>query len=222
MSGTQVPEDVVSEDWTAVAFHTEKTQARRIAARTGIGFDDALQQILAATALPRSFAELVSERQHDMAQQAARRTLRKQQQVMALQLKQVALCPSPMQWHAWFDGSASPNPGTICVGGVLRSPEGEVAEISRDGGIGDSSEAEYLALIAVLELAKRQQVKNLVVFGDSRIVIDDITGMHVVPVLTEHRRQAHYLRQCIGDVVFRWIPRAKNSRADGLASRRAK
>ena len=214
--------DVVPEDWASLAFHKEKTQARRIAASIGITFSDALQQVLMTTALPRSIAELVADRQNDIARKTARRTLRKQQQADAFQRKQAMPSVSPTHWYAWFDGSASPNPGRIGIGGVIRSPQGEFAEISRAIGVGDSSEAEYLALIAVLELVAMQRAKNLVVFGDSRIVIDDVTGVHLASVLTEYRLQAQSFLECIGNVSFCWIPRAKNARADGLATRRSK
>jgi ribonuclease HI len=213
---------VVWDDLAAVAFHKEKTAARRLAARIGVTLGAALHQVLVAAALPSSIAELVTERQHEVARLSARRTCRMQQQAEVRQRKQVTPCQSLGQWHAWFDGSASPNPGHIGIGAVLLSPQGKFADISQAGGIGDSSEAEYLALIAVLELAVTQKVETLLVFGDSRIVIDDIIGVHLVAALAEYRRQAQHLQRCIGSITFCWIPRVKNARADCLARRRGK
>ena len=214
--------DVAPENLAALAFHKEKTQARRIAARTGVTLDAALQQVLIAAALPRSIAELVADRQHEVARQAVRRMLRKHHQAEVRQRTQSVPCLSPARWQGWFDGSASPNPGHIGVGAVLLSPQGVFSDISRSGGIGDSSEAEYLALIALLEMAVTQQVATLSVFGDSRIVIEDIIGVRLVAILADYRRQAQHLSQRIGDITFCWIPRAKNARADCLASRRGK
>ena len=77
-------------------------------------------------------------------------------------------------WLAWFDGSALPNPGRIGIGALLRGPQGQVVEISRRAGEGSSSEAEYLALIALLEAALLHQPAQLTVHGDSQVVIDDL------------------------------------------------
>ena len=54
-------------------------------------------------------------------------------------------------WHAAFDGSCSPNPGRCRIAGVLRHlPTGESFQWARNAGEGDSSDAEYQALIALL------------------------------------------------------------------------
>lgn len=201
----------------AVAFHKEKVAARRLAKRTGVNVADALHQLLIAAALPQSVTALVAHRQQLLAQQDSRRRLRQQQQVDAWHARQSARQPPASHWQGWFDGSASPNPGRIGIGAVLRSPTGVLTEIARCGGHGDSNQAEYLALIAVLEAASHQQVTELTVYGDSQIVIEDMTGIYSVPTLAIYRNQAFHIGEKIGDLKFRWIPRARNCRADSLA-----
>lgn len=211
---------VATDTWAeieAIAFRKEKVAARRLAIRTGVSVADALHQLLTAAALPGSIIALVAHRRHAHAQQDHRRRLHQQQKTDAWQARQAARQPPVSHWQGWFDGSAFPNPGRIGIGAVLRSPTGELTEISRNGGQGDSNQAEYQALIALLAAAFHQQVPELTIYGDSRIVIEDMTGVHLVPVLTDYRRQALYLCTKIHALKFRWIPRAKNRRADSLA-----
>ena len=200
-----------------VAFKKEKTAARRLAVHTGMSDADALQQVLSAAALPGYLVDLVARRQQIILQQVIRDHRRKQQQADARQRKQAVGALKAGQWQAWFDGSAMPNPGAISLGAVLCSPLGIVTTISRASGHGDSNDAEYLALIAVLEEAVSQHATTLLIYGDSRIVIEDVTGVHLVAALSPLRRQAQLLLQRFGDTSFCWIPRAKNGRADALA-----
>jgi ribonuclease HI len=124
-------------------------------------------------------------------------------------------------WRAWFDGSARPNPGRCAIGALLTGPAGEVIEISRQAGYGDSSEAEYRALIALLEAAVDQQAQGLTVFGDSLVVIDDVNGPDdtAARVLQPYREQVQALLAQLGDVTLRWIPRHRNTAADALSQR---
>lgn len=209
----------------SAAYHREKVAARRSAAQTALSYEEALCQVLSDVAAPRSMAELVAERRLAMTQQISRDHHRKQQQADTRQRKQSMREPRVGQWHGWFDGSATPNPGRIGVGAVLCSPLGIVTEISCLGGDGDSNDAEYLALIALLEEAAREQVDTLTIYGDSRIVIEDVSGVRLVAALESLRYQAQRLMtqivsqnvKDIGGITFQWIPRAKNCRADALA-----
>jgi ribonuclease HI len=68
-------------------------------------------------------------------------------------LRKASLQPLATAWRGWFDGSAHPNPGQIGIGALLCGPDGQRVEISRRAGHGSSSDAEYLALTALLEAA---------------------------------------------------------------------
>lgn len=125
---------------------------------------------------------------------------------------------SPSAWRAWFDGSAHPNPGRIGIGGLLAGPGGERIEISRRAGHGSSGDAEYLALIALLETAVQLQVRELLVHGDSQVVIYDVLqeAAHAKG-LEAHRERVTQLMGLLAQVALRWIPRHRNGEADRLS-----
>lgn len=131
-------------------------------------------------------------------------------------------------WQAYFDGSAHPNPGKIGIGGVVVSPSGIKIEISRAMGYGDSNEAEFYALNAVLACALEQRPAKLVVFGDSRTVIDSVNADHThskknivrLPACSTLQEQCEQAKQLIAkftDIRLIWIPRKKNTEADALS-----
>ncbi|MET0981930.1 MAG: ribonuclease HI family protein, partial [Telluria sp.] len=124
-------------------------------------------------------------------------------------------------WRAWFDGSARPNPGQCGIGGLLRGPAGELVELSRAAGYGNSSEAEYLALIAVLEAALVHGAGELTVYGDSQVVIDDVNGPpeQGAAVLRPYRARVHALLARLPAATLRWLPRHRNLEADRLSQR---
>jgi ribonuclease HI len=125
----------------------------------------------------------------------------------------------PTAWRAWFDGSAHPNPGNCGIGALLTGPAGERIEISRAAGYGDSSEAEYRALTALLEAAVQAGAHGLTIYGDSKVVIDDVNGSDAAaaPALNELRQVALALTAQLRGVTLRWIPRHRNSEADALS-----
>jgi ribonuclease HI len=94
-------------------------------------------------------------------------------------------------------------------------------EISRPAGHGDSSEAEYRALIALLEAAIDHQAHPLAIFGDSLVVVDDVNGPDhaAAPVLHAYRSTVHALLAQLDGVTLRWIPRHRNTAADALSQR---
>ncbi|MDQ2821495.1 MAG: ribonuclease HI family protein, partial [Pseudomonadota bacterium] len=131
-------------------------------------------------------------------------------------------------WRGWFDGSAHPNPGRCGIGALLLGPAGERREIAQAAGYGNSSEAEYLALIALLETAVAAQAHGLTIYGDSRVVIDDmhvpaaqsLRHLHAAAQSLRHlHAAAHALMAQLTDVRLRWIPRHKNGAADALSQR---
>lgn len=209
-------------DWQALcaaAHAAERSAARRLVRRTGISDIEALSQTLAAAAFPDTLAGLLGKRHATRCADLARRDARQQSRIDGWNARKLARQPDPNAWLGWFDGSAWPNPGRIGLGALLCSPHNVVTEISTGGGHGDSNQAEYLALIALLEAAVPLQPAMLVLHGDSRIVIDDMTGVHLVAAMQELRTRAQTLIAQLGTVHFRWIPRARNGVADALSQR---
>jgi len=127
----------------------------------------------------------------------------------------------PLAWRGWFDGSAHPNPGKLGLGALLLGPYGERVEISEPLEYGNSSEAEYAALITVLQaaLALSPPPVELLLYGDSQVVINDVLEVASVGArgLETQRATAVALLQQFNNVTLRWIPRHRNGEADRLS-----
>lgn len=205
------------------AFKAELAASRSLASRTGISEHDALLRILTRSAGAAGLASLLGERTAAR-EHAARQALRRQAGAAAARARRVA-SPAPATgqpaWRAWFDGSARPNPGRCGLGAVLEGPDGQRIELSLDGGHGNSSEAEYRALIALLRAAVRHGARDLAVQGDSQVVIDDVHAPDCAsaPALQAYRREALALLARLPGACLRWIPRHRNLQADALSQR---
>lgn len=159
-----------------------------------------------------------------MTAEAAARKLRKDEKMQARRA-QLALSRrddgGPLAWRGWFDGSAHPNPGKLGIGALLLGPNGERIEVSQAAGYGNSSEAEYAALTAVLQaaLALRPPPAQLLLYGDSQVVINDVLGTTPAGAkgLEAQRASVVALLLQLHDVTLRWLPRHRNGEADKLS-----
>jgi ribonuclease HI len=80
---------------------------------------------------------------------------------------------SALEKHSlFFDGASKGNPWAVGGGGILLGRSG-MLEVSYSWGLGlDSNNmAEALTLWQGLRLAVARNIQNLVVFGDSRVII---------------------------------------------------
>lgn len=206
-----------------VAYKSERSASRKLAAKTGITEAEALQRTLTLSAGLAGLPALLAERTAQQRADAARLQARDERKAM-LETRRKARHDAPQAaWRAWFDGSAHPNPGRCGIGGLLHGPGGTTIEISQTAGYGNSSEAEYRALIAVLHAAVEGGAHDLVIHGDSRVVIDDMNGpaLHAAISLQDYRAEAHALLAQLDGAILRWIPRHKNAAADALSQRAA-
>jgi ribonuclease HI len=188
-------------DLGAIAYKGERTASRRLARAQGLTDEQALRQTLqrsAAREALRATAHARRKASHDARHDA-----------------------QPSAWRAWFDGSARPNPGRCAIGVLLRGPDGQDIELSQPAGHGDSSDAEYRALIALLQTALAHGADDLTIHGDSQVVVNDVTGPDALaaPVLRAYRDSARLLLARFERVSLRWVPRHKNQLADALSQR---
>lgn len=203
-----------------VAYKSERAASRRLAAAEGLSDEQALRRTLEAVAGKAGLAALVAARsaiqQAGAQRSAARDALRDAARARQARRHDGA----PTLWRAWFDGSARPNPGRCGIGARLEGPGGTV-EISQPAGHGNSSEAEYRALIAVLDAAVARGIASLTVYGDSQVVIGDVTGPDIdaAASLLDYRAAARTLMARIAGLQLRWVPRHKNTLADALSQR---
>lgn len=122
--------------------------------------------------------------------------------------------------RAWFDGAARGNPGEAGFGLVVES-EGEVEEHGGYLGRTTNNVAEYSGLLAALTWARRAGVEELSLFGDSELVVKQLSGAYKVkaPHLMPLFLRALALRREIPRVTIRHVPRAENKHADLLSNR---
>jgi len=73
----------------------------------------------------------------------------------------------------FFDGGCRPNPGMMEIAMVARGQ----CYITHDLGHGTSADAEWLALIEAVRIARALDVPDCVLFGDSAMVVDQANGV---------------------------------------------
>lgn len=217
--------ELLFDTLATAAFHGERVAARRLATRAQITEAQALAQILAQAAataglidLPALLAARAAARQLDQDRRAGRRA----RQADRLAQRKAQLAPPPDRWRGWFDGSAHPNPGRIGIGALLCGPAGERIEISRRAGHGNSGKAEYLALTALLEAAVDAGARDLLLHGDSQVVVNDVNaGSKVIGAtgLEQHRARVLALMAQTATSRLHWVPRHRNGDADRLSQR---
>lgn len=202
----------------AAAFKTELAASGRLMARDGLSEFEALTRTLTHSAGVAGLAHLLADRAA-LRLHAAEQSARRAALANAARTRGAGAGKTP--WRAWFDGSARPNPGRCGIGAVLEGPGGVRIAISHDAGYGNSSEAEYLALIAVLDAAVAHGAHDVLVVGDSQVVIDDVNGpaSASAPSLRDYRSRACALLAHLPQAQLRWIPRHKNAQADALSQR---
>lgn len=123
----------------------------------------------------------------------------------------------------YFDGSCEPNPGIMGIGVHIVDSKGKkITNISQERGAGTNNAAEYLALIEGLSwlVGKNYQFKKILVCGDSKLILNQITGKWK----TKRSHLQRYLSVAQGlvrgfkDIEFQWIPRKQNNVADSLST----
>lgn len=131
-----------------------------------------------------------------------------------------------MPFRLEFDGVSRGNPGHAGAAAYLF----EIANRTKDcvwfdseyiGNSKTNNQAEYAALILGLEECVARRVRNLVICGDSELVIRQLTGEYQV----KHKKLQplfHKAKQLISSLpmppTLMWIPREENKYADQLAN----
>lgn len=119
--------------------------------------------------------------------------------------------------YAFFDGAAQRN---ICACGIHITPEeGQTYDIHWNGGPGTNNKAEIMALAGLIAFSDFLGIKNLHIFGDSKVTIDHvlsknrIRNIHLSAWLNRIEDWWHNRR----DYTISHIARGKNRRADILS-----
>lgn len=126
-------------------------------------------------------------------------------------------------FEAFCDGSASPNPGVMGIGFSVFKNRKEVFFGAAPRGHGSNNEAEYLALIWLLEQCIEKGITELCVYVDSQLVVKQVNGEWSVGnerLATLHTR-VRELTNGFENFKLCWLSRNKNKRADALSKRGA-
>ena len=126
-----------------------------------------------------------------------------------------------MEFCMHFDGGADPNPGKAGAGAVIYKNGEEFKTVSVYVGEKETNNtAEYVGLIEGLKLAINSNIANLVVKGDSQLVIKQMKGEYKVKAenLKILQIKAKLLAEKFENIEFIHIKRELNKRADELAT----
>lgn len=108
----------------------------------------------------------------------------------------------------YFDGGCRPNPGPMETAVVV---QGEV-HLRQDLPVGDNNDAEWVALIHALELARSLGIRDAILIGDSSLVVDQANGTLPcrTPRFQEQLDRFHALAADFDRLRVRRIGRAQN------------
>ena len=122
---------------------------------------------------------------------------------------------------AYIDGGARGNPGPAGFGVRVEEADGTlVEEFAESIGVATNNVAEYRALIAALEWAKRHGHDRLHVRSDSLLLVQQMLGNYRVKNagLQPLHARARMLAHDVGRVTFEHVGRSLNAHADRLAN----
>ena len=119
------------------------------------------------------------------------------------------------------DGGSRGNPGKSGCGAVLYDEKKK--EIDTDTefcGRQTNNFAEYRGLIIGLELALKNEITDLVVFMDSKLIVQQMLGNYKVKNagLRPLFEQAKNISENFTEITYKHVRREKNKRADQLAN----
>ena len=126
-----------------------------------------------------------------------------------------------MNLTLYTDGGARGNPGPGGAGIVLKDEGGNtIKEIGKYLGNCTNNEAEYLALIMGLKVAKEAGAKRVTCYLDSELIVKQLNGLYKVK---NERMRIYYdkvleFEEDFMDIDYKHIPRDENNEADTLVN----
>lgn len=125
--------------------------------------------------------------------------------------------------HLFSDGGSRGNPGQAAIGWIIEDPiRGEVLKEGNERiGVETNNVAEYRALIEGLKAAQSFHPNRLICHLDSELVVKQVNGEYRVkmPTLQAFFDEIKRIADELPDVLFVYIPREDNYRADALVNR---
>lgn len=121
----------------------------------------------------------------------------------------------------YFDGKAEPNPGKGGAGAVIYNRNGRMLfEKGKYLEYCTNNQAEYAGLIIGLEMAKDTGIKNVHIYGDSLLVINQVTKKWKIKneELSQLCNYVFTLLHNFDNVSFEHVLRNKNTHADAITN----
>lgn len=124
-----------------------------------------------------------------------------------------------MEWYAYIDGASSGNPGESGAGIVVYAQDKVILKESLYLGKMTNNMAEYEALLFLVNRAKEAGVESLVVYTDSLLMANQVSGVYKVknPVLKGYVSKIKKIIGNFEQFSIKYIQREKNRIADQLA-----
>ena len=125
------------------------------------------------------------------------------------------------KYEMYFDGCSKGNPGRAGAGSVIYKNSNELFANSLFVSDNDTNNvAEYTGLIMGLEDAIKNNIKDLIVKGDSLLVIQQMNGKYQVKSdnLIKLYKRAKELEKCFTSIQYYHVYRKDNKRADELSN----
>jgi len=120
-----------------------------------------------------------------------------------------------------FDGCSKGNPGLSGAGAVIYEDNEEIwGDHLFVGEKFTNNHAEYAGLILGLQQAKKMNIKNILVEGDSLLVINQMSNIYNCnsPNLIELYNKAKELEKNFDKIHYQHVDRKFNKRADQLSN----
>ena len=125
-----------------------------------------------------------------------------------------------MRYQLYCDGASRSNPGDASIGISILLDGKEVHTISKKIGIATNNEAEYQALIDGLNYCVDNSIKEIKVFLDSNLVVEQVNKNFKVKAgnLKVLNSKVDDLIQEFNFIEINHVYREENKRADQLAN----
>lgn len=128
----------------------------------------------------------------------------------------------PRILEIFTDGISRGNPGPAAIGALFRQKNGpDLAEHCATIGKATNNVAEYRAVVAALEHARRWRIKKVHLHLDSELIVRQLTGVFRVksPDIRPLFQQVVFLSRNLTDFQVRHVKRNRNAHADALANK---
>ena len=127
---------------------------------------------------------------------------------------------SSLIYQIFCDGASRSNPGDASIGVSISLDGKEIHTISRKIGIATNNEAEYQALIDGLNYCIENSIKEIEVFLDSNLVVEQVNKNFKVKAgnLKVLNSQVENMIKEFEYIEFKHDYREENKRADQLAN----